>query len=163
MFRCAGEDRWIAIAATNQAEWTALCTVAGHPEWADDSRFAMFQRRYANRAILEQLIEEWTATTSVDELEARLQAAGIPAHRVSTAADLLDDPQLRSRGHWAEIEQGEAGTVTVEMPRFKLSRSAFVPPHPAPTLGQHNDLVLREILGMNDEEIAALAVSGALE
>ncbi len=163
VFRCAGEDRWIAIAATNQAEWNALCTVAGHPEWAADSHFAMFQRRYANRAILDQLIEEWTATAGVDELEARLQAAGIPAHRVSTAADLLDDPQLRSRGHWAEIEQGEAGTVTVEMPRFKLSRSAFVPPQPAPTLGQHNDLVLREILGMNDEEIAALAVSGALE
>ncbi|MBK7328468.1 MAG: CoA transferase [Dehalococcoidia bacterium] len=163
VFRCAGDDRWIAIAVTTQREFAAFCGAAGHPEWVNDERFALFPRRYANRALLEAMIGEWTSGRDVAELETVLQAAGVPAHRVSMATDVLTDPQLQARGHWAQIEQGEAGTVTVEAPRFRLSRSAFVPPHPAPTLGQHNDVVLRELLGMSDEAITELAVAGALE
>jgi crotonobetainyl-CoA:carnitine CoA-transferase CaiB-like acyl-CoA transferase len=109
------------------------------------------------------LISQWTSEYPVAELEERLQAAGVPAHRVSTASDILADPQLVARGHFTLVEQPEVGAVTVETPRFRLSQSAFVPPQPAPTLGQHNDFVLREILRMSDDEITELAVSGALE
>ena len=163
VFPCEGEDSWIAIAATTEDQWHALCVTAGHPEWATDSRFALFPTRYGHREPLEALISEWTSGQRLDALEAALQAAGVPAHRVSNANDVLGDAQLKARGHFAVIEQPEVGTVTVETPRFRMSRSAFVPPQPAPTLGQHNELVLREILGMSDEEITELAIAGALE
>lgn len=163
VFPCAGEDSWIAIAATTEEEWRALCTTAEHPEWATDERFALFPTRYGHREQLEELISQWTSEYPVAELEERLQAAGVPAHRVSTASDILADPQLVARGHFTLVEQPEVGAVTVETPRFRLSQSAFVPPQPAPTLGQHNDFVLREILRMSDDEITELAVSGALE
>ena len=163
VFPAAGEDAWVAIAATNETEWRALCEAAGHSEWVTDPRFALFPTRYGHRAELEQLLSAWTREHTVSELERRLQEAGVPAHRVSNANDVLSDPQLQARGHFAVIQQPEVGAVTVETPRFRMSRSQFVPPQPAPQLGQHNELVLREILGMSDDEITELAVAGALE
>jgi benzylsuccinate CoA-transferase BbsF subunit len=163
VFRCAGEDRWIAIACATDAQWVALCEASDHPEWAADDRFVVFARRYAHRSTLEALISEWTATQDVGELEQLLQSAGVPAHRVSSATDVLADPQLEARGHFAQVTQPEVGTVLVETPRFRLSRHAFVAPQPAPTLGQHNEAVLREILGLDDDALAELAVAGALE
>ncbi len=163
VFRCAGEDRWVAIAVTNEPEWQALCTATEHEEWLSDSRFAGLLRRYANRRTLEALIEGWTSTKHVDEVEERLQAVGIPCHRVSTAEDLLADPQLKARGHFVSVTQPEIGGVTVEAPRFQLSQSSPVAPRPAPTLGQDNQFVLERILGMTDDEIADLVVAGVLE
>ena len=155
--------RAIAIACTSETEWTCLSEAAEKPEWLTDPRFSGFSRRYANRAALERLISEWTAGQEVGALEEALQARGVPAHRVSTAVDLLADPQLKARGHFVEIEQPEVGRVLVETPRFRMSRHAFVRPGPAPTLGQHNEGVLRDILGLDDDEMAALAVAGVLE
>jgi crotonobetainyl-CoA:carnitine CoA-transferase CaiB-like acyl-CoA transferase len=163
VFQCAGEDRWVAIAVTDPTRWPAFCAALEHPEWAEDERFAVLARRYANRAALEVLISEWTAARDPAEVEAVLQAAQIPAHRVSSSLNLVEDEQLTHRGHFAEVPQPEVGDVLVETPRFRLSHSPFVAPRPAPTLGQHNELVLREILGMNDDQIADLVVSGALE
>jgi crotonobetainyl-CoA:carnitine CoA-transferase CaiB-like acyl-CoA transferase len=163
VFPCAGDDRWIAIASTSQGEWTALCKALEHPEWETDERFGAFTRRYANRAELGKLISEWTAEREPGDIEAVLQAAGVPCHRVSSAVDLLADVQLQARGHFASIDQPEVGTVLVETPRFRMSRHAFVPPAPAPTLGQHNEYVLRELLGLDAEAMAGLAIAGALE
>lgn len=163
VFRCAGDDRWVAIAVTNDEEWAALCDAAGHEEWRSDPRFQGFLRRYANRRALETLIEEWTTSLDVGAVEDRLQAAGVPCHRVSTAEDLLADPQLKARGHFVSVTQPEIGGVTVEAPRFQLSQSSPVAPRPAPTLGQDNQFVLERILGMTDDEIADLVVAGVLE
>ncbi|MGE0597825.1 MAG: CaiB/BaiF CoA transferase family protein [Dehalococcoidia bacterium] len=163
VFRCRGEDRWVAIAVTNDEEWRSLCAALGHEDWAKDSRFEGFLRRYANRRALEGLIEEWTSERTVEEVEERLQAAGVPCHRVSTAEDLFADPQLVARRHFENVTQPEIGEVTVEGPRFRLSRSPGAPLRPAPTLGQHNQFVLERVLGMSDEEISNLVVSGALE
>jgi crotonobetainyl-CoA:carnitine CoA-transferase CaiB-like acyl-CoA transferase len=162
VFPCEGEDRWIALACTSEAQWQGLSDAAG-ADWASDSRFSGFARRYANRGALERLIAEWTATIDVGELEGLLQARGVPAHRVSSAVDILADPQLQARGHFMQIDQPEVGTVLVETPRFRLSRHQFVTGRSAPTLGEHNEEVLRDILGLDDEAMAALAVAGVLE
>jgi crotonobetainyl-CoA:carnitine CoA-transferase CaiB-like acyl-CoA transferase len=163
VFPCKGEDEWVAIAVTSPNEWVSFCAALGEPDWATDERFATFTRRYANRATLAALIVPWTSQRTVTEVEQALQAARVPVHRVSKATDLFADEQLRARGHFASIEQPEVGEVPVETPRFRMSRSSYLAPHPAPTLGQHNELVLREILGMSDDEITALVIAGALE
>lgn len=163
VFRSAGDDEWVAIVVETETQWRALCIAIEHPEWAEDERFAQFQRRYARREHLAGLIEEWTRERSAAEAERILQAAGVPAHRVSTAGDVLADPQLAARGHFVSVTQPEIGEVLVESPRFRLSGSPWGPPQPAPTLGQHNELVLKEILGMGEDEIAELVMTGALE
>ncbi|MEO8538173.1 MAG: CoA transferase [bacterium] len=163
VFRCAGEDRWIAIVATSEEQWHALCAVAGHPEWATDERFALFPRRYGHRQVLEGLISDWTKGEEIAEIEQRLQAAGVPCHRVSTAAEVMADEQLAARGHFAHVVHPEVGEVLVETPRFRLSTHGYVAPTPAPTLGQDNAHVLGEILGLGDDEMTALVLTGALE
>lgn len=163
VFPCKGEDAWIAIAVTNEDEWRRFCTAVEHPEWATDPRFARFPVRYGHRATLESLVATWTATRTVEEVEQALQDARVPAHRVSTSADVLSDSQLLARGHYALVEQPGLGPVTVETPRFRMSRTTFVPPQPAPQLGQHNELILHEILGLSDEKITEMVVAGALE
>jgi len=92
-----------------------------------------------------------------------LQVAGVPVHRVSTSADCFADPQLAHRGHFVTVEHPQLGPVPVENARFRLSRTPARVPWPGPTFGQHNDQVLREILGLSDEEIVRLVTSGALE
>lgn len=163
VFRCAGDDSWVAIATETDAQWRALCAVLDHPEWAEDDRFAVFPRRYARREQLAAMIESWTCERTAAEAEEALQAAGVPVHRVSNAAEVVADPQLAARGHFVTINHPEVGEVIVEGPRFQMSRSRHAALDPAPTLGQHNELVLKEILGLSDEEIADLVVAGALE
>jgi crotonobetainyl-CoA:carnitine CoA-transferase CaiB-like acyl-CoA transferase len=163
VYPCAGDDRWVAIACATEAQWQALCDAMDHPEWKADPRFLTLPARAANHEALDALIAAWTAPRPVEEIEQRLQVAGVPVHRVTTSADCFADPQLAHRGHFVTVEHPQLGPVPVENARFRLSRTPARVPWPGPTFGQHNDQVLREILGLSDEEIVRLVTSGALE
>jgi benzylsuccinate CoA-transferase BbsF subunit len=163
VFPVRGEDRWVAIAATTQAEWEALAAATGHPEWLADPRFATMEGRLANREALEALIGAWTCGREAAEVEARLQAAAVPCHRSAWSPDAFADPQLIHRGHFVALEHPDLGEVLLEGSRMRLSRTPARVERPGPTLGQDNDHVLREILGMGDEEIIELVAAGALE
>lgn len=164
VYPAAGDDRWVAIAATTDDQWKTLARVVGRQEWLKDPRFATMQSRIDNNEVLDSAIGEWTATQAVESIESTLQAAGIPTHRVSTSADAFADPGIAHRGHLVPVEHAELGPVPIEAPRFKLSATpAPKPAWPGPTFGQHNDEVLRGILGMDDEQIVELIAAGALE
>ncbi|MER3421182.1 MAG: hypothetical protein C4290_11975 [Chloroflexota bacterium] len=163
VYPCAGEDRWVAIACASEAQWRALCEVTGHPEWAADPRFATLNERIAHAEALDALLAAWTAPRDAEEIERLLQGAGVPVHRVATSADCFADPQLAHRGHFVTVEHPELGPVPVENSRLRLSRTPARIAWAGPTFGQHNDQVLREILGLSDEEIAHLVTAGALE
>ena len=92
-----------------------------------------------------------------------LQGAGVPVHRVSTSADVFADPQLEHRAHIIDLEHPRLGPVPIETSRMRFSRTPAVAAWPGPEIGQHNDHVLREILGMSDEEITELVTDEALE
>jgi crotonobetainyl-CoA:carnitine CoA-transferase CaiB-like acyl-CoA transferase len=163
VYPCAGEDRWVAIACADEAQWRALCAVSGHPEWAVDPRFATLADRIAHADALDALVAAWTAPRDVEEVERLLQGAGVPVHRVATSADCFADPQLAHRGHFVTLEHPELGPVPVENSRLRLSRTPARIAWPGPTYGQHNDQVLREILGLSDADIVRLVTAGALE
>jgi crotonobetainyl-CoA:carnitine CoA-transferase CaiB-like acyl-CoA transferase len=162
VYPAQGEDRWVAIACGSEEQWRGLCRATGHPEWLDDARFASFAARQEHRAALDVLLGDWMAEREVGQIEEMLQAAGVPVHRVSTSADAFADPQLAHRGHFATVQHPLWGPVPVEAPRAILSRTPGRITAHGPTFGEHNDYVLREILGMSEDEIVELAASGAL-
>ena len=160
-YPCAGHDRWLALACHTDAEWEALARVAGQG-WADDPRFAHALTRHENAEALDSLIAAWTRPQQVADLEAALQVAGVPAHRCSTSDDLVADPQLNHRGHWATVPHAELGEVIVESNRVRLSATPHRTLWAGPMFGEHNHYVLADLVGLSGEEMADLAAAGAL-
>ena len=160
-FRCAGDDRWCAIACTNDDEWRALCRLMGQPSLASDGRFATAEARKRNEEALDEIIGRWTDGQDAFELMARCQKAGVPAGVVQTCEDLFNDPQLSHRGHYVFLDHKEIGRHACDANCFTLSES---PPtyQPAPLLGEHTDWVCREILGLPEGEVEDLRESGVL-
>ena len=162
VYRCIGTDRWVALAAPDAAAWSSLCGL-GNPAWESDARFATPEARLANREALDERIAAWTAQHDVDELERLLVAAGVPVHRVSTSADSFSDPQLSAREHFVTLEHPIFGAVPLESSRMRFSRTPATAAWPGPTLGQHNEYVLSQILGLSEDEITELVVAEALD
>jgi crotonobetainyl-CoA:carnitine CoA-transferase CaiB-like acyl-CoA transferase len=157
VFRCAGDDRWIAISAPSDAAFAALCRVLGREELLADERFATAAARLRHRDAIDALVAATTPAHDARELAARLQAAGVPAAALAHQQELHEDPHLRARGFFSPITHPAAGTHLYPGPLAKLQHTADVPPfRPAPTLGQHNEYVLKEIVGLSDERYRQL-------
>ena len=162
-YRCRGDDSWCVIAVTTDQEWQALTKAIGQPGWTQDHRFATFLKRKENEEELDKLVENWTINYSAEEVMYRLQPAGVPAGVVEKAQDLHQDPQLKHRNHFWVLEHPVIGHHTYDAPAFRLSKTPAEPRSPAPTIGQHNELVFSQILGLSDDELSQLLVEGVLE
>jgi crotonobetainyl-CoA:carnitine CoA-transferase CaiB-like acyl-CoA transferase len=163
VYPAARDDRWVAVACATEEQWQSLSRATGHPEWTEDPRFATLADRVANREALDVLISAWTRDRDVDTIEQALQAAGVPVHRSSSSADAFADPQLAFRGHFVTVEHAELGPVPVEGSRMRFSRTPARITKAGPTFGRDNDYILREILGLNDEQVVELLAGGVLE
>ncbi|MGE0726456.1 MAG: CaiB/BaiF CoA transferase family protein [Acidimicrobiia bacterium] len=159
VYPCAGVDRWVAVAVTDDDAWRALCGVIGRDELASLDAEA----RRARRRELDDVVSAWTATLGQDEAEARLQAAGVAAHQVQNSPEALADPQFAARHAFVEVEHAATGTTWVEGSRFVLSRTPASVTRGGPVYGQDNFEVLTEILGYDTDRIADLAVAEVLE
>jgi benzylsuccinate CoA-transferase BbsF subunit len=162
VYPCAGDDRWCAIAVGSDAEWRSLREAMGDPSWALDQRFDTFPSRKEAEEELDRRISEWTPSFGPEELQDLLQAKGVPAGVVGTTEDLFNDPQLQHRGHFRTLNHTHMGPVPYDGPSFRLSKTPDTQ-FAAPCLGEHNELVLKEFLGMTDEEVVALEATGALQ
>ncbi|MDY6892707.1 MAG: CoA transferase [Chloroflexota bacterium] len=163
VYPCKGHDRWCTIAVFNNDEWQALCQVMGNPGWARSSSFDTLLHRRENNEELDRLIGEWTINYAPEDIMDRLQAAGVAAGVVQTGEDLIDnDPQLRHRQHFVEMNHAETGNHLTERPPFRLSRTPSEPQRPFPSFGEHTEYICQEILGMGDAEFAELVGTGVL-
>jgi benzylsuccinate CoA-transferase BbsF subunit len=160
VYPCLGEDRWCAIAVHSDDEWVSLCRVMGKPELAQDPRFATLLERKKNEVELDRLIGEWTRHQPAEELMTGLQAVGVAAGIVQTTEDIMNDPQLKHRHHFWELEHPEIGRHNYESPGFKLSKTPCNLDMPGPLLGQHTEYVCTQILGMSDAEFVELLEQG---
>ncbi len=163
VYRCRGHERWCAIAAFTEEEWRSLCCAMGIPDLAYDPRFVTVIARLHNREELDALIEKWTVEHSAEEVMTMLQEAGVAAGVVSNGRDVNEDPHLNARGFYKELTHSEIGTHRYLMPPFRLSKTPGEPSMPAPCLGQHNEYVYREILGLSDEEFVRLLNEGVFD
>ena len=137
-------DGLINIAANKQQQFEALCRLIGRPELADDPRFAEREARRDNRAALTEAIEAELAAAPAASWEERMNRAGIPAARVLTIPEVLDEPQVRDRAMTAAFP-GVAGRdrpLTVVRGGFLVDGCPPLPKRPPPRLGEHQDEVL---------------------
>jgi len=161
-YRCKGEDRWCAIAVFTEEEWQAFCQVLGYPSWTGEERFATLSNRAKNMDQLDSLVEEWTKERSAEEVMTLLQGVGVAAGLVQDAADLSQDPQLKARGFFVELDHPVLGKTSSDGSPIKLSDTPAHFQQAAPLLGQHNDYVYRHLLGMSRDEIERYSKEGIL-
>lgn len=156
-YRCADEDgheRWIAIAVADDREWSELTRALG----AEDpgGRFATMRARMGDRAALGEFIGAAVRSRKAGELTAALQGAGVAAYPVQNCMDLHHDENLEAFDFWRWLDHPEMGPSPYDGLEHRMSRTPGDLRRPAPTLGQHNDEVFREILGMDAAEIERL-------
>lgn len=160
VYPCRGEDRWIAIAVGSEEEWQALCRTAGEGLPAAAAALRL-PERLERRQELDRLVAAWTAGQERDDLWRRLQEAGVAAAPVYEADRLMADPHLRRRGFWRAVPHPSAGRRLYPGTPWRLD-GRRTPQRPAPTLGQHNRLVCRELLALSEREIDRLEAEGIL-
>lgn len=157
-YRCKDKDEQVTIAVSNDEEWQALCKAMGDPPWAREERFSTALGRWQNQDELDKLIEEWTSKYHHYEAMHILQQAGVPAGAVLNSKGVLLNPHLLERRFFPVIEHHpDVGKRPhpMQMPA-KFSESWGGPLRAAPRVGEHNELILGELLGMSKKEIASL-------
>ena len=161
-YPCLGDDRWCAIAVETDAQWEALRRALGDPAWARDERFVTTEGRLAHYDEIDRHLFAWTSGKGEREVMDLLLSEGVPAGVVQRSSDLLQDPQLAHRGFFRNLEHAEMGSIPHSGPQYRIRGYDSGPRFAAPKMGQHSEYVLRELLGMSDEEITEAVVGGAL-
>jgi len=162
-YRCLGNDRWCAIAVYSDEEWGSFCEVIGNPAWTKEPRFATLSDRRKNDVALDRNVEEWTTRFPPEDVMAKMQAHGIAAGVVKNGKDIHEDPQLEHRHHFSVQNHSEIGHYKCSSPSFKLSLTPAEVRMPAPCLGEHNEYVMTQVLGMSDEAFVRLMADGVFE
>jgi benzylsuccinate CoA-transferase BbsF subunit len=164
VYRCRGDDRWIAISVSSDQEWQRLTAVLGHPAWALAGHFASVLGRWQHRHELDMHLEQWTMLYDDQALMHLLQANGVPAGAVLTARDLATDSHLHARGYFEIFTNDNAPRVG---PRLYAGRPFRIPNIPealtlVSALGQHNVQILRQVAGLTEDEIQRLLAAGVV-
>lgn len=162
IFPCKDDDSWCAIAVLTDAQWQNLRQIIGNPEWSRNEAFDSLLARKESENEIFDLLSQWTKGRTADEVEQLLAASGIPASVVESAPYLVEhDRQLKSRGFFRNIKHSVIGEHVNRGPAFRMSRSQDCQ-FAGPALGEHNDYVFRELLGMSGEEIAVGIAEGGI-
>jgi len=157
VYPAAGDDRWISIAVTGDAEWRAFAGAIGRPELAADPRFAETANRHAHRAELEGIVSAWTRTVDANAASQRLQAAGIAAHASWTTPEIAGDEHLHVRKAIVEVAEPDGKLRAAVGVPMRLSKGPEIGiDRGTPKLGEHEDYVYGELLRMTGAERQAL-------
>lgn len=159
-YRCRGEDRWVTIAVASDEEWQGLCRAMGNPAWANDERFADTISRHRNQDELDRLIEEWTSQHDHYAVMFALQREGVAAGAVLDDRDAYNDPHLKDRGFFEELTHPDCGTHLYPGIMWKMSKTPNAIRTPPCSLGEHNEYVYKELLGVSNKEYAQLEKEG---
>ncbi len=163
IYRCAGDDNWIALTVRTDAEWRWLTKVIGRPSWADDPALSTVAGRHERADDVDHHLQERFAARELNEVVDRLAAAGVPAAAVVSPSAVTDNPQLRHRGFFERLEHPRTGPGWYSCPPFaRLAGATKWLFRAAPTLGEHNREVLTELCGVADEDLDRLAANAVI-
>ena len=158
-FRTRTRD--LALAVGSEKLWKVFCPVIGCPELAEDPRYRSNADRARNRDSLIATLQDVFLTRTYEEWEPLLLASGIPVGAINDIAQVVAHPQVSARQALVEMNHPRAGKVRMVGAPVRLSETPGAVRTPAPTLGEHTDEVLRQLLGLRAEEIADLRAAGA--
>jgi crotonobetainyl-CoA:carnitine CoA-transferase CaiB-like acyl-CoA transferase len=156
------DGTYIHITAMADSLFRRLCGAIGQPELADDRRFSLHAARNDNHEALDTIISAWTKQHTLADLEAKMQAVSVPATRIFTVEDIFNDPHYRERGSIVEVPDQHLGSVAMPTVVPRLSDTPGGVRHAGRDVGQDSRAVLREVLGMEDARIDALAQEGVV-
>jgi crotonobetainyl-CoA:carnitine CoA-transferase CaiB-like acyl-CoA transferase len=162
VFRCLGDENWVAISVEDDAQFRALAQVAGIPEWAEDPRFSATEARLSHQDELEPLIEQWTLGCQVEDVVEKLQAAGVPAGPVLDSAQVLADPHMIQRGYVQSPDHPIVGPRPMGAFSWTVDGGQPAIPRSAPLFGEHNKKVIQELLQVPGEEFERLMQNGVI-
>jgi benzylsuccinate CoA-transferase BbsF subunit len=162
IYPCAGEDKWVAIACRHDADWEAFGGVVKE-SWVTEAAFATLDGRLAEQDRLDELLGAWTSRRHSFDVAVDVRSAGVPAAVVASPEDRIDhDEATEEWGLWPTVRHSAMGNVRVDGLPVHLSRTDWVIERGAPCLGEHNDYVYGDLLGIDAEERRSLKAEGVI-
>ena len=155
-------DGYFAFAAGNDAQWKRFCETVGRAGWVEDSRFATNGARVQNRQAVVDMLSDLFRTRPAGEWMDLCESIGIPCAPINSIDEVFADPQVRARGLGVEVDHPTAGRVAMVASPLQIPTSPPQIRRPPPTLGQHTDEVLGDLLGCAPEEIRAWRDAGVV-
>ena len=158
-YRC--RDGYVAIFTSAERHWVSLCGMIDRKDLLADPDYATTPGRARNMPVIDDMVGAWTATRTKDEILAALNDAHIPCAPVKTAREVAYDPHLEARGYWVDVQHPRRGKTRVPISAIRLHAGGKSEVRsPAPTLGQHTDAALGDLLGLEADELARLRADG---
>jgi succinyl-CoA--D-citramalate CoA-transferase len=154
------DEDYVLIAGNADTVFGRLAKAIGHPEWAEDDKFATHHARGENMEELDAMISAWTRERSVEEVIELLAEAGVPTGKVFTAQDMVEDPHYAARENVVTVEDPEIGAFPMQNVVPRLSETPGEIRWTGPALGQHNEEVYGGLLKLDDDERAGLRERG---
>ena len=155
VYPCVGDDNWILIQVFDEADWGRLKRITGLD-------FNDLKDRLARRSELDAQLSAWTLNQDKMTLMNLLQQGGICASVLNNSSELLEDPQLLDRGYIQRLERAYVGSIPHPSAPYRSGRNPIPIRTPAPTLGQHNQEVLGDLLGLSDQKLTDLELAGII-
>ena len=155
-YRCRGEDKWVSIAVSTDDEWHALCRAIGNPAWSADARFADPHERWRNRDELDALITEWTLNHTHCEVMEILQGNGVAAMPSLSNEEIVANPHYQYRKIFAEVDHPAMGRQVVFGVPWRFSKTPVTVTKASPLIGENNEYVFGELLGLSVTEMNRL-------
>ncbi len=154
------KDKHIAFAAGNDGQWAKFCEKVGREDWKLDERFATNSKRVENRDTLVPMLEEVFLTKNAKDWIELCDEIGIPAAPINDVKDVFENPQVKARERVVHVEHPTAGTIPQVASPMNIPTAPAEIRLPPPLLGQHNEEILRDVLGYAKEQIEALKADG---
>jgi CoA:oxalate CoA-transferase len=156
----ATKDGWVMLNVVGNSLWRRFCKVLGREEWIEDTRFKDNMARYQNRHLISPAVGAWLAERTTKEVMETLDAARIPCGKVNSIPEMISDPQVEARDMLVEVDFPGIGQVPLPGIVTKLSATPGEIRRRAPRVGEHNQEVYCEKLGLSQDELAALQQRG---
>ncbi len=156
------DGKLLLIAANQDTVFKRLAAAMERPDLAEDERYATHSARGRHQAELDGLINDWSKTIALTDLETLLNEHGVPCGLIYTASDMIDDPHFAARDAIVTVNHPEFGDMRMQNVAPRLSETPGSVRHVGPELGQHNDDVYGGILGLSDDRRADLTAKGII-
>ena len=161
-YKCSGEDRWCVLAVFTEDEWRSLCGALGNPVWSEEDKYSSLAGRKKHKEVLDSHIGEWTAGQTAENVVKCLQQRGIAAGVVQNAEDLANDPQLLADDFFTSLKHPVLGKIKTDTYPIKFKNYRKAPWKASPLLGEANQYVFKELLGMTEITIRSYIAQGII-